>query len=57
VLVCIAGQGHLEHLGAEYAFGKGDVVLLPAAVGLCLCRPHGGVTLLQISLPIGSVIR
>ncbi len=51
VLVCIAGAGHLEHFGADYAFGKGDVVLLPAVVGDCLCRPHGGVTLLQISLP------
>ena len=54
VLVCIAGEGHLEHLGADYAFGKGDVVLLPAVVGVCLCQPHGGVTLLQISLPKGS---
>jgi mannose-6-phosphate isomerase len=51
VLVCIAGEGHLEHFGADYAFVKGDVVLLPAVVGDCLCRPHGGVTLLQISLP------
>jgi mannose-6-phosphate isomerase len=54
VLVCIAGEGHLEHFGADYAFGKGDVVLLPAVVGVCLCRSHGGVTLLQISLPKGS---
>ena len=57
VLVCIAGDGHLEHLGADYAFGKGDVVLLPAVVGNCLCRPHSGVTLLQISLPKGFGIR
>jgi mannose-6-phosphate isomerase len=56
VLVCIAGQGHLEHFGADYAFGKGDVVLLPAVVGDCLCRPHGAVTLLQISLPQGSTL-
>jgi len=56
VLVCIAGAGHLEHLGADYAFGKGDVVLLPAVVGDCLCQPHGGVALLQISLPRGSRI-
>jgi mannose-6-phosphate isomerase len=56
VLVCIAGDGHLEHLGTDYPFGKGDVVLLPAVVGDCLCRPHGEVTLLQISLPRGSRI-
>ncbi|MGA3171850.1 MAG: type I phosphomannose isomerase catalytic subunit [Chthoniobacteraceae bacterium] len=57
VLVCIAGAGHLEHFGTDYAFAKGDVVLLPAVVGDCLCRPHGEVTLLQISLPKGSGIR
>jgi hypothetical protein len=34
-----------------YAFGKGDVVLLPAEVGECLCHPDGAVTLLEISLP------
>ncbi len=56
VLVCIAGEGHLEHFGADYSFGKGDVMLLPAVVGDCLCRPHGGVTLLQIALPKGSRI-
>jgi mannose-6-phosphate isomerase len=56
VLVCIAGAGHLEHFGTDYAFAKGDVVLLPAVVGDCLCRPHGEVTLLQISLPRGSRI-
>jgi mannose-6-phosphate isomerase len=54
VLVCIAGKGHLEHFGANYAFGKGDVVLLPAVVGDCLCRPHGAVTVLELSLPEGS---
>jgi mannose-6-phosphate isomerase len=57
VLVCTAGEGHLEHFGAGYAFVKGDVVLLPAIVGDCLCRPHGEVTLLQISLPKGSKIQ
>jgi uncharacterized protein YjlB len=49
----LAGDGHLEHLGADYAFGKGDVVLLPAVVGDCLCRPAGEF-LLEISLPEGS---
>jgi mannose-6-phosphate isomerase len=55
VLVCLAGEGHLDHLGAAYAFGTGDVVLLPAVVGDCLCRPRGAVTLLEISLPEGSL--
>ena len=30
VLVCIAGDGQLEHDVSNYAFGKGDVLLLPA---------------------------
>jgi mannose-6-phosphate isomerase len=51
VLVCIAGDGQLEHDGASYAIGRGDVLLLPAAVGACLCRPPGDVNLLEISLP------
>ena len=30
---------------------QGDVLLLPAVVGACSCRPNGTVTLLEISLP------
>jgi mannose-6-phosphate isomerase len=51
VLVCIAGEGRLENEGENYDFSKGDVLLLPAAVGTCLCQPHRAVTLLEISLP------
>ena len=47
VLVCIAGDGQLEHDGATYAVGKGNVVLLPAVVGACLCRPRGAISLLE----------
>ena len=54
VLVCIAGDGQVEHDGADYAVGKGDVLLLPAVVGACLCRPRGAITLLEISLPEGT---
>jgi mannose-6-phosphate isomerase len=54
VLVCIAGDGQLEHNGADYAVGKGDVLLLPAVVGACLFRTRGAVTLLEISLPEGA---
>jgi mannose-6-phosphate isomerase len=54
VLVCIAGAGQVEHAYANYALGKGDVLLLPAVVGACLCRPRGGtISLLEISLPEG----
>jgi mannose-6-phosphate isomerase len=53
VLVCLAGDGQVEHDGADYAVGKGDVLLLPAVVGACLCRPSSPVSLLEISLPEG----
>ena len=51
ILVCIEGAGQVEHLGVNYAVGKGDVLLLPAVVGECTFRPHGAVTLLQIAVP------
>jgi mannose-6-phosphate isomerase len=50
-LVCLSGDAQLEHAGTGYAFGKGDALLLPAVVGSCSCRPHGDVSLLEISLP------
>ena len=55
VLVCIAGDGRLEHDGANYAVGKGNVLLLPAVVGTCLCRPRGAIALLEMSLPEGNL--
>jgi mannose-6-phosphate isomerase len=51
VLVSIAGDGALVHKGVDYALGRGDVFLLPAAVGACSYRPNNAVTLLEIALP------
>ena len=51
VLVCISGKGQLGYNGADYLFGKGDVFLLPAMIGACVCRTRGPVTMLEISLP------
>ena len=51
VLVCLAGRGELEHAGASYAVGIGDVLLLPAVVGACPFHPRGVVSLLEVSLP------
>ena len=51
VLVCIDGMGQVEHGGATYAVGKGDVFLLPAVSGACIVRPQSAVTLLEIALP------
>jgi mannose-6-phosphate isomerase len=51
VLVCIEGAGQVEHGGATYVVGKGDVWLLPAEVGECEFCPHNAVTLLEIAIP------
>ena len=51
VLVCIAGDGHLEHDSVPYAIGRGDVLLLSAAVGVCSCSSPDAITLLELSLP------
>ena len=51
VLVPIEGAGRIEHGGATYVAGKGDVWLLPAAVGACTLRPLGMVSVLEIALP------
>jgi mannose-6-phosphate isomerase len=50
VLVCIAG-GAVEHGGATYAVGKGDVFLLPAKLGACTFQPRGAVSVLEIEIP------
>ncbi len=55
VLVCIEGAGQVEQAGIQYTLNKGDVMLLPAILGICTCRPHGAAaTLLEISLPEGG---
>jgi mannose-6-phosphate isomerase len=51
VLVCIEGAGHLEHGGTTHAVGKGDVFVLPAAIGTSVFRPSSAVNLLEIALP------
>ena len=56
VLVCLAGRGQLIHAGESYPVGKGEVLLLPAAVGECSCEPHGALHMLEIAPPDPSVI-
>ncbi len=51
VLVCLGGEGKLEHSGTDYPIARGHVVLLPAEVGACSFRPGNAVTLLEIALP------
>ena len=51
LVVCLDGAGHVEHGGAAYAVEKGNVLLMPAAIGQCIFRPRGAVNLLEIALP------
>jgi len=51
VLVCLEGAGQLELNGSRYIVGKGEVWLLPAAVGACEFHPHNAVTILEIAIP------
>ena len=51
VLVFLQGGGEIEHGGAAYSMQRGDVVLLPASMGVCTFRPHTEVSLLEIALP------
>ena len=53
-LVCVEGAGQLEHGGATYAAGKGDVWLLPAVAGVCAFQPRSAVTLLEVALPVAA---
>jgi len=53
VLVCTDGDLKLEFEGTNCVFGKGDVVLLPAVVGACPCRPNGSYSVMEISLQKG----
>jgi mannose-6-phosphate isomerase len=51
VLVCVEGKGTVPHAGTTYAIHKGDVLLLPAVVGACVCEPSEVMTLLEIAVP------
>jgi mannose-6-phosphate isomerase len=52
VLVCIDGAGRIEHGGTNYAMRKGDVMLIPAALGTCTCVPDdSAIGVLEIAIP------
>ncbi|MEO8949234.1 MAG: mannose-6-phosphate isomerase, class I [Mucilaginibacter sp.] len=51
ILVCIEGNGKLHHEGNYFSMNKGDVMLLPASVGLCSFHPVNEITLLEIAIP------
>lgn len=56
LLVCTAGGGQLEYHGCDYPIGKGDVLLLPAVLGKCLCRTPDTISLLEISIPEKEIV-
>ena len=51
VLIGIAGSGQVEFDEIPYTVGKGDVWILPADTGVCVFRPSGEVSLLEIAIP------
>ncbi len=51
VLVCLDGGGRIEHDSVARSVSKGEVWLLPAAVGSLVFQPQGAVTLLEASIP------
>jgi len=52
VLVCIDGAGTIEQEGTRYPVRKGDVFLLPAAIGTCTCLPDSSaIGVLEIAIP------
>jgi mannose-6-phosphate isomerase len=51
VLICIEGTGQVESGRAVYPVTKGDVVLLPAVLGVSMFQPRGAATVLEIAIP------
>jgi mannose-6-phosphate isomerase len=50
VLVCVQGGGQLDYGAETYPVAKGEVWLLPAAVGICVVRPTEPITLFEIAI-------
>ncbi len=51
VLVCIEGTGAVFHDDQDFPMDKGEVMLLPAAIGACRFHPNGEATLIEIIVP------
>jgi mannose-6-phosphate isomerase len=52
ILVCADGKGELDYEGTLYPLKKGDVILLPAAIGVISCLPEGKINLFEIAIPV-----
>jgi mannose-6-phosphate isomerase len=51
VLVLIDGEADVDDNGDLHRLRRGDVLVLPAVSGVCVVRPIGEVTMLELSLP------
>lgn len=51
VLVCIEGKGTMKYNDESYSIEKGEVMLLPAIIGLLELKPEKEVSILQIAIP------
>jgi len=51
VLVCVDGEGQVDTGDILYRVEKGEVILLAAVLGVCIFRPRGEVTILEIAVP------
>jgi mannose-6-phosphate isomerase len=51
VLVCVDGAGEVQGGAHTTTVARGDVVLLPAAVGQARFSPRGSATILEIAIP------
>jgi len=51
ILVCIDGAGEVHYDGTDYPVTKGDVMLLPAVLGVLNCSPKGEINLIEIAIP------
>jgi mannose-6-phosphate isomerase len=51
VLVCAQGRGRIAAGGHETSIKRGEVVLVPAALGLAQVRPDAPMTLFEIAIP------
>lgn len=51
ILVCLEGAGKMNYNKKDYSISKGEVMLVPAAVGQLDLHPNHKISLLQIAIP------
>ena len=51
VLVCTEGKGTIKYNDTEYTISKGEVMLLPAIIGLLDLHPDQEIAFFQIAIP------